>query len=72
METLEASFILEKIISEGGAMGQCAQLYKHDPTLTDKFIRECFEQCHNRTAIQHWGEVLVAEIRTYVEKTAKE
>lgn len=71
METLEASNILEKIISKGGLMGKCAQLYKTDPILTDQFIRECFEQCHTPIALQQWGEVLVSEIRTYTKRTAK-
>lgn len=72
MENLKASTILEKIISKGGLMGKCAQLYKADPILTDQFIRECFEQCHTSIALQQWGEILVSEIKTYAEKTAKE
>lgn len=70
METLEVSLILEKIISKGGLMGKCALLYKNDSELTDKFIRECSEQCHNAMTIQYWGEDLVDEIKTYAEKTA--
>ena len=69
MENLNASSILEKIISKGGLMGKCAQLYKTDPILTDQFIRECVEQCHTPIALQQWGEVLVSEIRTYAKKT---
>ena len=69
METLNATFILEKIITKGGLMGRCAQLYKHDPALTDQFIRECIAQCHNSTAVALWGPELVSEIQAYSEKT---
>lgn len=72
MENLKASTILEKIILKGGMMGRIAELYKHDPILKDQFIRECSQQCHHKSAIQQWGEVLVSEIKTYAEKTPKE
>lgn len=67
METLDAVFILEKIIAKGGLIGRCAQLYKHDPLLTDRFIRECVQQCHNKSAIDQWGAELVSEIQAYSE-----
>jgi len=65
---IKARLLLEKIISKGGLVGKCASFYVDDPILTDQFIRECSEQLHNKSAIDHWGKELVLEIRNYVKK----
>lgn len=57
--------ILTQIIRKGGLMGSVAKIYLNDKEKTDKFILECAEQCHNKNAINLWGEELTKEIIKY-------
>lgn len=67
MEKIEAAILLEKIISKGGLMGKAAKLYEGDKKKSEKFVIECSEQCHNKIALDLWGEELVYEIQKYVK-----
>lgn len=58
----ETSILLNRIISKGGLMGYCAKIYLNDEKQAMAFIKECSEQCHNKPAIELWGEELVLEI----------
>ena len=68
MKKIEASILLERIISKGGLYGSAAKMYAGDKEKTEQFILECSEQCHNRSAVNQWGEDLVEEIKTFREK----
>lgn len=60
--------IMTKIISKGGLIGKVASLYIDSNKLSDQFIAECFDQCRNNSAKEHWGEDLIKEIKNYVAK----
>lgn len=60
-----ANSIMQRIISKGGIMGSAAKMYIDNAENTDKFIKECSEQCHNKTAKDLWGEQLVLDILNY-------
>ncbi|MBA3706088.1 MAG: hypothetical protein H0W84_09375 [Bacteroidetes bacterium] len=68
MEKIEASTLLERIISKGGLMGRAAKVYAGDQEKADQFIRECAEQCHNKLAQDMWGGDLVMAIKEYSAK----
>jgi hypothetical protein len=61
----ECAYILNKIIKKGGLMGIAAGLYINDDEKAKQFIFECFEQCHNASAIRLWGADLTNEIKKY-------
>ncbi len=63
---MDRQAIMTAIISKGGLMGSIANLYIHDAVLSDKFIKECYEQCHNKSAKRMFGESVVLEIQKYV------
>ena len=46
-------------------MGMAAKLYINDEEKSKQFIFECFEQCHNASALKLWGEDLTNEIKNY-------
>ncbi len=54
--------ILQRIVSKGGLMGAAAKLYLNDREKAKQFIKECSEQCHNKSAQIQWGEELTADI----------
>jgi hypothetical protein len=54
--------ILEKIYDKSGLYAITAKAYADDETKGSFFIAECFEQCHNKSAFDHWGYELVLEI----------
>lgn len=57
--------ILCRVKERGGLLGYAASHYMHDKENGDKFIIECFEQCHNQSAVDFWGEELVLDIIKY-------
>lgn len=63
---MERTEILKVIIAKGGLMGAAARMYINDEQKSDGFIKECYEQCHNKSAQILWGEELVSEIEKYV------
>ena len=63
---MESNQILERIINRGGIMGACAKRYLHNKEQADQFILECYNQCHNNSAIRLWGEDLILEIQNYI------
>lgn len=54
--------ILKKIQEKGGSYEFCARMYENDEKMGSLFIAECFEQCHNSSALAHWGPALVMDI----------
>jgi len=62
---LTAKDILNGIIRKGGLMGAAAKMYINDEEKTNQFIKECSEQCHNKSAREFWGEELIKEIMEY-------
>jgi hypothetical protein len=67
----ECVSILNKIIEKGGIMGVAASMYINDEEKSKQFLYECFEQCHNKSAINHWGEGLVKEIVNFQHNCMK-
>lgn len=65
MDKLEANEILNRIIDKGGLLAQCGKLYMDDPEKATQFIKECSEQCHNKSAVDQWGEMLVSDIKKF-------
>jgi hypothetical protein len=63
---VERKKILNVIIAKGGLMGAAARMYINDDQKSDGFIRECYEQCHNKSAQELWGKELVSEIEKYI------
>jgi len=57
------TLIIQGIISSGGLYGQIAERIAENDR--DKFIIECFEQCHNKEAHELWGQELVMDIISY-------
>lgn len=66
--TATARELMVKIIDKHGLYGRCAKMYIGDPALTEQFLKECYEQCHNQAAVDHWGTELVESIVKFVEK----
>jgi hypothetical protein len=66
MDNLKASDIMERIILRGGLYGRAASNYIRDEKQSYQFIRECFEQCHNKSAQDLWGSELVKDIRKFI------
>lgn len=60
--------LMVKIIDKKGLYGRCAKMYIGDPALTEQFLKECYEQCHNQAAVDHWGKELVESIIKFIEK----
>ena len=69
MESIE---ILGRIISKGGLLGTCAKKYMYNREQAHQFILECYDQCHNNSAIKLWGEELVRDIRNYIHGQKQE
>ncbi len=67
METGEGKQILSDIINKGGLLGSSASFYLNDCESTNKFIIECYEQCHNEFMIEYMGAELVSRITKYCE-----
>lgn len=67
MDKQEATEILKQIIEKGGLLGQCGKFYLNDSQNAACFIKECSEQCHNKSAINQWGEKLVSDIKKFSE-----
>jgi hypothetical protein len=63
---MEKRELLKVIIAKGGLIGAAARIYITDDEKSDGFIRECYNQCHNKSAQKLWGEELVSEIEKYV------
>ncbi len=63
--------ILEGIKSKGGLYARAAVMYMDDAEKGDLFIKECAEQCHNKSAQELWGEELVKAIKEYSTGTFK-
>ena len=57
--------ILNSIKAKGGLYGRAVDMYMNDDEKADQFIRECAEQCHNKLAIDIWGEELVSDILNF-------
>ena len=57
--------ILKQIISKGGLLGRCANLYVNDEPMAHKFILECSEQSHHKMLIDYFGIDLISEIENY-------
>ncbi|MDX2172142.1 MAG: hypothetical protein SFY56_03430 [Bacteroidota bacterium] len=57
--------ILKQIISKGGLLGRCANLYVNDKSMAHKFILECSEQAHHAMLIDYFGIDLISEIINY-------
>ena len=57
--------IIERLIARGGICSLPAQMFGPDPVKADQCIIECFEQCHVKDAIDHWGVPLVLDIIHY-------
>ena len=53
---------MKKIEEKGGLYVYAARLFADDETNGSFFIAECFEQCHNISALELWGPDLVLEI----------
>jgi hypothetical protein len=66
---MDKNSILTAIIERGGVMGSIAKFYINDEEKSDKFIKECYAQCHNTGAKNLWGEKIVSEIETYVSNS---
>lgn len=64
----ESLDILNQIINKGAIIGRCATLCLHDQVKADKFIKECAEQCHRKSAKKLWGENLTNAILNYSKK----
>ncbi|MBI2722807.1 MAG: hypothetical protein HYX39_11595 [Bacteroidetes bacterium] len=65
---LTSTEILLRIISKGGLYSGAARLYIDDEKEASQFIAECAEQCHNKLALELWGEELVEDIVKYSGK----
>jgi hypothetical protein len=57
--------ILERIILRGGIFGATAAEHATDEINGNLFIKECFEQCHNRGLWDYWGKELVLDLILY-------
>lgn len=68
---MESIQILERIINKGGIMGACAKRYICNKEQSHQFILECYYQCHNRSAVQLWGEELIIDIQKYIHNHTK-
>ncbi len=66
--TVNTIDLLKRIIEKGGLMGSCAKLYLDNVTAAEIFIKECKAQCHNRFAVEYWGEELVRDIFLYCQE----
>lgn len=63
--------ILDRIKSKGGLIGKAAEMYMNDDEKANQFIHECFGQCHNQAAKDHWGEELISDIIQYCKKSVE-
>lgn len=59
----ERNRIMKGIIKCGGLYGQIAA--RLEAKNEDRFITECFEQCHNQSVHDLWGKELVMAIISY-------
>jgi hypothetical protein len=66
---MEAIILLNRIAEKGAVIGRCAKLYVNDQEKADKFIKECAQQCHRKSAKELWGEELTQEIIKYCAKS---
>lgn len=64
----ESIVILKQIIEKGTMIGKCAKLFENDSVKADQFIKECAQQCHNKSAKELWGEKLTKAIIEYNKK----
>ncbi len=60
--------IISAIIRKGGLMGKIADLYSNNPTFSEQFILECFDQCQFESMSGFWGEEIVLMITEYKNK----
>lgn len=58
---------MQRIIAKGGLIGAAAKMYINDEEKADLFIKECSEQCHNKSAKDQWGDELVKDILEYTQ-----
>jgi hypothetical protein len=61
----ERENILYRIRAKGGLYGHAAEFCMGNEENGDKFIIECFEQCHNESVWHFWGQDLVMDIISY-------
>ncbi len=54
--------ILRRIAEKGGLYELGAKMFADDEVKGSYFIVECWQQCHNESAVNHWGKDLVADI----------
>jgi hypothetical protein len=69
---MELAVLFERIINKGGMMGACAKNYSDNKEKAEQFILECYQQCHNNSAIKLWGEELVIDIQNYIRSRNNE
>ena len=57
--------LLNRIIERGGLFGLVAAKYVEDQEKSNGFIKECFDQAHNKTLWDFWGKELVLDLIHY-------
>lgn len=57
--------ILNRIINKGGLLGSCAMLYIDNEDCSERFLSECYQQCHIEELIKFWGKELIEDIIKY-------
>lgn len=66
-QKVQSARIMDSIINHGGLIGKCAALYKDNPQLSDRFIKEFAQQTYTNMA-RMWGHQLAEEILKYALK----
>lgn len=65
---MENTKLLNQIISKGGLIAACAEIYINDEEQSKKFLIECSEQCHNKSFIDYLGQDLIMDIIKYAKR----
>jgi len=57
--------LLNRIIEKGGLYGMVAAMCAEDYEKANGFLRECFDQIHNKSLWDFWGRDLILDLIRY-------
>jgi hypothetical protein len=64
-ENASSQTILKRVISKGGLLGACADMYIQDEDKAKQFISELSQMCEKQDYTNYFGKDLITEIHRF-------